>query len=72
MGISLNANWYMPELESDPAYIESAETELQFNIGWFAHPILIDGDYPAVMRGKVLRSIVDVFAIVYPRLKLMS
>ena len=53
VGISLNANWYMPEIDSDPSYIEAAETELQFNIGWFAHPILINGNYPDVMRRKV-------------------
>ena len=44
----------MPEKDNDPKYSEAAETQLQFNIGWFAHPILIDGNYPAVMREKVM------------------
>ena len=46
-------NWAEPEIDFDPAYIEAASNYLQFNLGWFAKPILIDGQYPEVMREKV-------------------
>ena len=26
---------------------------MQFDIGWFGHPIFIDGDYPQVMKDMV-------------------
>ena len=26
---------------------------MQFALGWFANPILIDGKYPAIMREKI-------------------
>ena len=53
VGITLNINWSEPEIDDDPAYIEAAETNMQFDIGWFAKPIFIDGKYPDVMREKV-------------------
>lgn len=35
--------------------IEAAERHNAFMIGWFAHPICIDGDYPAVMKENILK-----------------
>lgn len=26
---------------------------MEFDLGWYAHPILVDGKYPAVMRERV-------------------
>ncbi len=42
-----------PEDPSDDDHIEASNTKLQFDFGWFARPILIDGKYPDVMREKV-------------------
>ena len=53
VGITLNVNWSEPEVDSDPAYVEAANNDLHFNLGWFAKPILVDGKYPDVMREKV-------------------
>ena len=52
----MNVNWAEPEIDTDPAYIEAANNDLHFNLGWFAKPILVDGQYPEVMREKVLRT----------------
>ena len=32
---------------------ETSDRVIQFTLGWFAQPILLTGDYPAVMREKI-------------------
>ena len=53
VGITLNSDWFEPRNASDPDHVEASITKLQFMIGWFAHPIFIDGKYPEVMRRKI-------------------
>ncbi|NWV26721.1 LPH hydrolase, partial [Origma solitaria] len=48
-----NIDWAEPETPSDPRDIEAADRYLQFLVGWFAHPIFKNGDYPEVMKWKV-------------------
>ena len=33
----------------------ASERVVQFALGWFAQPILVDGEYPQVMRDKIDR-----------------
>ncbi len=54
IGITLNVNWAEPQDPNNPADVEAAETRLQFDFGWFARPILVDGQYPDIMRQKVM------------------
>ena len=35
--------------------IEAAERAIQFELGWFANPIFVNGDYPQVMKDQVAR-----------------
>ena len=49
VGVTLNIHWAEPEDPSDPTHLEAAETILQFSLGWFAQPILVDGKYPEVI-----------------------
>ena len=30
------------------AYFQASETVMQFSLGWFANPVLVDGRYPEV------------------------
>ena len=53
VGITLNIEWAEPEDPSDPSHVETSDTYLQFMLGWFAHPVFVDGAYPDVMREKV-------------------
>ena len=53
IGITLNIHWAEPRDPTNSDDIEAAERYLQFNFGWFAHPILKDGKYPPVMREKI-------------------
>ena len=52
-GITLNIHWKVAENETDQAHLDARETRIQFELGWFGHPIFIDGEYPPIMRQKV-------------------
>ena len=54
VGIALNYGWNEPRDPLDPADVEASERDMQFGVGWFAHPIFKDGTYPPVMREKVM------------------
>ena len=49
----MNINWYDPK-DDLVSSADAAERAMQFLGGWFANPIFGDGDYPAVMREKVI------------------
>merc|ERR1711874_228056 len=53
VGITLNIHWAEPENPEDPTHREASDRVIQFALGWFAQPILLTGDYPAVMREKI-------------------
>ncbi|CAH1801973.1 unnamed protein product [Owenia fusiformis] len=52
IGITLNTGWSEPRNASIPSDVEAAERAMQFDFGWFAHPIYY-GDYPDVMKWQV-------------------
>lgn len=52
IGITLNTDWAEPKDSTDPQCVESAQRDLDFELGWFADPIYL-GDYPASMRDSV-------------------
>ncbi|KAJ8416700.1 hypothetical protein AAFF_G00325780 [Aldrovandia affinis] len=54
VGIALNSDWAEPQDSSSPIQeVEAAERYLQFMLGWFAHPIFVDGDYPPLLKGQI-------------------
>lgn len=53
VGITLNIGWAQPKNTSDAADWEASERAIQFEMGWFAHPILVNGDYPQVMKDQI-------------------
>ncbi|XP_063232318.1 myrosinase 1-like isoform X2 [Bacillus rossius redtenbacheri] len=53
VSITLNLNYPQPKTSS-PADHDATERYLQFNLGWFAHPIYSsEGDYPAIMKERI-------------------
>ncbi|KAF3842875.1 hypothetical protein F7725_001724 [Dissostichus mawsoni] len=53
VGIALNSDWAEPVDPSRPEDIAAADRYLQFMLGWFAHPIFVDGDYPAAFKTQI-------------------
>lgn len=45
--------WAEPADMYNPEDLEAAERDLAFEIGWFIHPIYINGDYPERMKAAV-------------------
>jgi beta-glucosidase len=53
IGISLNGDFYEPWDSQDERDAAAAERRMEFHIGWFANPIFLKKDYPAVMREQL-------------------
>uniref|UniRef100_A0A8C6L0B8 Lactase n=1 Tax=Nothobranchius furzeri TaxID=105023 RepID=A0A8C6L0B8_NOTFU len=53
VGIALNSDWAQPKDPSKPEDVAAADRYLQFMLGWFAHPIFVDGDYPAELKRQI-------------------
>lgn len=53
ISLSLNVEWVEPKTLNEPQNLEAADRFLQFSLGWFAHPIFKNGDYPEAMKWKV-------------------
>lgn len=51
----MNCDWRQPWDPNDPADRNAAEWGLQFSLGWFAHPIYVNGDYPEIMKSQIDR-----------------
>ena len=53
IGITLNFDWAQPRDPLDSGDMEASNTFMNFQLGWYAHAIFIDGKYPEVMRSKI-------------------
>ncbi|XP_075386152.1 lactase/phlorizin hydrolase [Tenrec ecaudatus] len=53
VGIVLNSDWPEPLSSAKPEDLKASERFLHFMLGWFAHPIFVDGDYPAALRAQI-------------------
>ena len=52
VAIILNSEWFEPKNPNNPVDIEAAERALHINLGWFAHPIFVNGDYPEILKKR--------------------
>ncbi|XP_048245897.1 lactase-phlorizin hydrolase-like [Haliotis rufescens] len=53
VGITLSMVYNQPKDPNSAADRDAAERASQFEHGWFAHPITVNGEYPDVMRSQV-------------------
>ena len=53
IGINLAASWYQPKKSTEPEVGDAVERAFQFELGWFADPILLTGDYPDMMKRQI-------------------
>ncbi|ESO97357.1 hypothetical protein LOTGIDRAFT_231551, partial [Lottia gigantea] len=56
IGITLNIDWTEPVDRYNMLDVEAADNSVQTFLGWFAHPIYVNGDYPQVMKDIVSRN----------------
>ncbi len=52
ISITLNTDWKEP-FNDESINVDAAERARQFSLGWFAHPIFLNGDYPEIMKTVV-------------------
>lgn len=53
ISIALNADWAEPKDVSVRREVVAADRAMQFQLGWFAHPIFKNGDYPDALKWQV-------------------
>ncbi|XP_063166705.1 cytosolic beta-glucosidase-like [Candoia aspera] len=53
VSIALNSDWAEPFNPNSLADQEAAKRHIAFCLDWFATPIFLSGDYPAVMKSKI-------------------
>lgn len=53
VGIVLNIHWAQPKNPDDASHVEASERMMQFDFGWFANPLFVNGSYPGVMVDNV-------------------
>ncbi|XP_048455197.1 lactase/phlorizin hydrolase [Rhincodon typus] len=53
VGIALNSDWAEPSSPNKPEDVQTADRYLQFMLGWFAHPIFVNGDYPETLKAQI-------------------
>ncbi|NXA36089.1 LPH hydrolase, partial [Eudromia elegans] len=53
VGLVLNSDWAEPKTPTSPEDVIASERYLQFMLGWFAHPIFVNGDYPDILKAQI-------------------
>ncbi|KAH7016667.1 putative beta-glucosidase [Ilyonectria destructans] len=53
VGVSLSGDYFEPWDATDPKDHEAAERRMEFWYGWYANPMMLAQDYPAVMREQL-------------------
>lgn len=53
IGITLNFAWHEPKNLNNPNDLVASEIGNQFELGQYANPVYVNGDYPDVMKYKI-------------------
>lgn len=53
IGITVAIGYADPADMYNPADLLASEIDLDFDVGWFIHPIYVNGDYPDLMKQAV-------------------
>lgn len=53
VSITLDSDWKEPLDENNPSDVAASNRAMHFKLGWFAHPIFVNGDYPEEMKERV-------------------
>ena len=53
VSIVVNAQWFEPKTDREED-IEAADRGMHWFLGWMAHPVFVNGDYPQVMKTRIM------------------
>lgn len=53
VSLALNSDWAEPFDPSSQDDIDATDRYMAFMLGWFANPVFVDGDYPAIMKSQI-------------------
>ena len=53
VSIVVNAQWFEPKTDKEED-IKAADRGMQWYLGWMAHPVFVNGDYPEVMKTRIM------------------
>lgn len=53
LSIVVNAQWFEPKTDKEED-IKAADRGMQWYLGWMAHPVFVNGDYPQVMKTRIM------------------
>lgn len=53
VGLVLNSDWAEPKTPTSSEDVRASERYLQLMLGWFAHPIFVNGDYPDMLKAQI-------------------
>ena len=53
VSIVVNAQWFEPKTDTEE-HIKAADRGMQWFLGWMAHPVFVNGDYPQVMKTRIM------------------
>ncbi|NWH76063.1 LPH hydrolase, partial [Piaya cayana] len=53
VGLVLNSDWAEPKNPTSSEDVRASERYLQFMLGWFAHPVFVNGDYPDILKVQI-------------------
>lgn len=53
VSIVVNAQWFEPKTDKEED-IKAADRGMQWFLGWMAHPVFVNGDYPKIMKERIL------------------
>uniref|UniRef100_A0A8C0H6P5 Lactase n=1 Tax=Chelonoidis abingdonii TaxID=106734 RepID=A0A8C0H6P5_CHEAB len=53
VGVVLNSDWAEPKTPTSSEDVKAAERYMHFMLGWFVHPIFVNGDYPDFLKSQI-------------------
>ncbi|NXG30277.1 LPH hydrolase, partial [Dromaius novaehollandiae] len=53
VGLVLNSDWAEPRTPTSSEEVRASERYLQFMLGWLAHPVFVNGDFPDILKAQI-------------------
>jgi len=71
VSIVVYPQWFEPKTDREED-IKAADHGMQWFLGWMAHPVFVNGDYPQVMKTRIVEKSILTSRLSLPRLHHLS